>query len=327
MRRREFIAGIGGAAAWPFTLRVEQSAVPVVGFLSELDSEGAVSNPNAAVRAGLSETGYVEGQNLKIEYRYAEHRPERLPELAADLVRRQVAVIVMFTTPPALAAKAATQTVPIVFSIGTDPVAVGLVASLSRPGGNVTGVYNLNSDLAAKRLEVLHEIVPAATSIAHLVNPANPVLAEAEMRVLRAAANVLKVSLRPLDVRSPSELEPAFLTLVGEGVGGVVVAGDGLFFTLRDAIVAQVARHKLPAIYTYRDATVAGGLVSYGTDFPSAWRQAGVYAGRILRGEKPGDLPVQQVTKVRLAVNLKTAGALGITFPLPVRARADEVIE
>jgi putative ABC transport system substrate-binding protein len=328
MRRREFIAGIGGAAIWPVIGLAQQSAVPAIGFLhtGARDAAGGAMIV-AAVRRGLFETGYVEGRNLNIEYRWAQDHLERLPELAADLVRRQVAAIIVATTPAALAAKAATRSIPVVFSIGTDPVYSGLVASLNRPGGNLTGVYNLNNEVAAKRLEVLHEIVPAATLFAYLVNPANPAFAETETREMSAAAGKLGVNLLILNVTDSSELESAFAALVRERAGGLVVGGDGLFLDLRVVIITLAARHRVPATYPWREATVAGGLASYGTDFDDSFRQAGVYAGHILKGETPADLPVQQVTKIQLAINLKTAKALGLTIPETLLAIADAVIQ
>jgi putative tryptophan/tyrosine transport system substrate-binding protein len=281
----------------------------------------------AAVRRGLAETCYVEGQNLTIEYRWAQDHLARLSELSADLVYRQVAVIVVATTPAVLAVKAATKSIPIVFSIGTDPVKVGLVVSLNRPAGNLTGIYNLNNEVAGKRLEVLHEIVPAAGSIAYLVNPDNPAFSETETTEMRTAARISGVNLLILNVTHRSELEPAFATLVRERSGGLTVGGDGLFLDLRDDIIALAVRHRVPAMYPWREAAAANGLASYGTDFDDSFRQAGLYAGRILKGEKPADLPVAQVTKMQLVINMKTAKALGLTVPITLLGRADEVIE
>jgi putative ABC transport system substrate-binding protein len=326
MKRRTFIAGLTGAAIWPATGGAQQAAIPVVGYLSTGDA-GTLAETLAGVRRGLSETGYVEGRNLTIEYRWAQDHLERLPELAADLVRRQVAAIFVTNTPAALAAQAATKSIPIVFLVGADPVDVGLVVSLNRPGGNLTGFNLLINDLAAKRLEVLHEIVPRAKLVAYLGNPDNPAVAEAEVRELHAAARIFGLDLLIVQCKQSNELEPAFATLVRERADGLVVGGDGLFYRFRGDIIALAARHKVPAVHPDNISVAAGGLASYGTDYPDAWRQTGVYAGRILKGEKPADLPAQQMTNVQLAINLKTAKALGLTFPTSLLVRADEVIE
>jgi putative tryptophan/tyrosine transport system substrate-binding protein len=254
----------------------------------------------AALHRGLSETGYFEGRNLAVEYRWAEDRLDRLPALAADLVRRQVAAIFATPTPAAVAAKAATKLIPIVFTTGADPVEIGLVASLNRPGGNLTGMSNLVTAVAAKRLALLHELIPTTTLIACLVNPTNPVFSDAEMRELQDAARTLGVRLLILKASDPSEFETAFATLIHDKAGGLVVSGDVLFWHYSDRLVALAARYRVPAGYGYHTAAAAGGLVSYGTDFLGSFRQAGVYAGRILKGEKPADLPVQQVTKLEL---------------------------
>jgi putative tryptophan/tyrosine transport system substrate-binding protein len=326
VRRREFIAGLGGAAAWPVVGRAQQAAIPVIGHLGAGTPDRS-REIVAAVHRGLSEVGYFEGRNLTVEYRWAEYRLERMPDLAADLVRRKVAVIVVFSTSAVLAARAATKSIPIVFEIGSDPVETGLVASLNRPGGNVTGIFDLNNAVAAKRLELLHETVPAATSIAYLVNPANSVFADAETRELQVGARTLGMRLLVLNARDPSEFEAAFATLIRERAGGLVVGGDTLFGRHSDQLVALAARYAVPAIYQNRRTAAGGGLVSYGTDTAEAYRQVGVYTGRILKGEKPADLPVQQAVKVELVISLKTANALGLTIPETLLATADEVIQ
>jgi putative ABC transport system substrate-binding protein len=325
MKRREFITLLGGAAvAWPRVARAQQR-MPVIGYLLSdlLEPERQFV---AAFHRGLAETGYVEGRNVAIEYRSAESRNDRLPALAAELVRRQVAVIATSSTPGALAAKAATQTIPIVFGIGSDPVEIGLVASLNRPGGNLTGVSQLNVDIAAKRLEMLHELVPAATQIAVLVNPTNPA-GEALLREAQVAARALGVRLSVLNASSESEIDGAFATLVGQRADALLVSGDNLFTTHRDRIIALAARHAVPAIYQFREFAAAGGLMSYGASVTDAYRLLGVYTGQILKGEKPADLPVQQATKIEMIINLKTAKALGLTMPTSTLLRADEVIE
>jgi putative ABC transport system substrate-binding protein len=326
MKRRDFIAGLG-AMAWPVVARAQRPSIPMIGYL---DSGSLETNRDrlASVHRGLSETGYVEGRNLAIEYRWAEFHYDRLPALADDLVRRQVAVIVAVgNTPSALAAKAATKSIPIVFTIGGDPVDTGLVASLNRPGGNLTGMALLVSTVTAKRLEMLHQLVPTATLIAVLVNPTDLVGAEFQTNALQAAANALGVRLLILNASDPSEFERAFATLVSERAGGLLVAGDASFSTHSNQIVALAARHRVPAIYARRKATTDGGLMSYDSDMSDAYRQAGVYAGRILKGEKPANLPVQQVTKVELVINLIAAKALGLTVPETLLATADEVIQ
>jgi putative tryptophan/tyrosine transport system substrate-binding protein len=326
MRRRVFIAGLGGAAAaWPLAARAQQRSMPLIGYLDggSLDTSRETA---AWVRRGLSEAGYVEGRNMAIEYRWAEDHYDRLPGLADDLVRRQVAVLVASTTPAALAAKAATESIPIVFYVGTDPIDLGLVPRFNQPGGNVTGVSVLIRATSAKRLELLHELLPAALSIGYLVNPTNPFFAEPETRDLQAAARILGVRLLILNASDQGEFDAAFATLVRERAGGLVVSSDPLFFNRSDQLVALAARHRMPVIYTRR-AAAAGGLMSYGTDFPDVWLQTGIYADRILKGEKPADLPVQQVTKVQRVINMKIAKALGITIPETLLATADEVIE
>jgi putative tryptophan/tyrosine transport system substrate-binding protein len=326
MKRRAFIAGLGGAAAWPLAARAQRRAVPVIGYLEAGTLETTRENVTA-IHRGLSEIGYVEGRNLSVEYRWAEDHLDRLPALADDLVRRQVAVIVVTTTPAVLAAKSATKSIPIVFSMGADPVEAGLVASLNRPGGNITGIYNLNTTVEAKRIELLHELVPAATLIAFLVNPTNTVIAETQTRELQVAARLLNVRLLILDASDASALEAAFATLVRERAGGLVVGTDALFSNRLDQLAALAVRYAVPTIYARREAVAAGGLVSYGTDYLNGLRQVGVYTGRVLKGERPADLPVQQVVKIDLVINMKTAGALGLTVPQSILLRADEVIE
>jgi putative ABC transport system substrate-binding protein len=323
VRRREFIAGFAGAAAWPRAARAQR--MPVIGYLGSESLEWQ-RDLIAAFHRGLAETGYVEGRNVAIEYRWAESRNDRLPALAAELVRRQVAVIMTDSTPAALAAKAATQTIPIVFGVGSNPVEIGLVASLNRPGGNLTGVSQLNVDIAAKRLEMLHELVPAATQVAVLINPTNP-SGEGLLKEAQVAARVLGVRLSVLNVSSESEIDGAFTTLVGQRADALLVTGDNLFITHRDRIIALAARHAVPAIYQWREFAAAGGLMSYGSSNTDGYRQQGVYTGRILKGEKPADLPVQQATRFEMVLNLKTAKALGLTVPTSTLLRADEVIE
>jgi putative ABC transport system substrate-binding protein len=330
MNRREFIALVGGTAAtWPLAARAQQSAIPVVGYLSAMSPDDPIAiEALADFRRGLAETGYVEGRNLAIEYRWLEGRYDRIPTMLADLVERRVAVIaVANTTTAALAAKAATQTIPIVFTVGSDPVAVGLVLSLNRPGGNLTGVSLQQTTAAALRLELLHQLKPAERSIAFLVNRTNPSYAEAETREMQLAANVLSVDLMVLNASSTSEIETAFLTLVQRHAGALLIGGDIFFVSRTDQLVALAARHAVPAMYTYIEQTLAGGLIAYGARLAESQHLIGVYSGRILNGEKPTDLPVQLLTKVELVVNLKTAKALGLTFPPTLLGRADEVIE
>jgi putative ABC transport system substrate-binding protein len=326
MRRREFIAGLGSAAAWPLAARAQQPAVPVIGFLFSGSLE-ARRDDLAMFLRGLAETGYVEGRNVAIEYRWADNRTDRLPALAADLVRRKVAVIATFLTSSVIAARAATQDIPIVFLIGADPVQIGLVGSLNRPGGNLTGVVALGGETVAKCLEVLHETVPAATLIAHLINPTNPVFSDAESRGVQAAAHVLGLRLLTLNATTPSEIEAAFESLIQQQAGALLVSADTFFAEQRDQVVALAARDRVPAMYQRREITAAGGLMSYAADVADGWRQVGVYTGRTLKGEKPADLPVQQSVKVELIINMKTAKFLGLTFPLNVLGRADAVIE
>jgi putative ABC transport system substrate-binding protein len=325
VKRREFMTLVGGAAAtWPVIARAQQPTMPVIGYLG---SGTAAPRTLAYIRGGLSETGYVEGRNLAIEYRWAEYHLDRMPALAADLVHRRVALIIAPSTPAALAAKAETNSIPIVFQIAGDPVRTGLVASLNRPDSNLTGISNLYVEVAAKRLGLLHDVVPAAQSMALLTNLTNPVFAEPEASELQAAARVLGVRLQILSVTNPSEFEGAFATLVRERVDALVIGGDTVFFSRPDQLVALAVRYKMPTMYPGHTQTEAGGLISYGTTPGETFRLVGIYAGRILRGEKPADLPVQLITKIELVINMKTAKALGLTIPPTLLARADKVIE
>jgi putative tryptophan/tyrosine transport system substrate-binding protein len=326
MRRREFISLFGSAAAWPLAARAQQPAMLVIGFLGS-DSPDLYADRLRAFRQGLKETGYIEGQNLAIEYRWARGRNDQLPALAADLVRARVAVIVASTTPSVLAVKAATTTIPIVFYTAADPVALGLVASLNQPGGNITGVANLNSEIAPKWLQLLHELVPTASTFAVLVNPSSPNLAEAQSRDLRAAARNLGLQIYFLHASTDGDLDTVFANEVQLRAGGLVISSDSFFFSRSEKLAALAAKHTVPAIYPFREHVAAGGLMSYGASVTDQHRPVGVYVGRILKGEKTTDLPVQQATQVELVINLKTAKALGLTVPLTLFARADEVIE
>jgi putative tryptophan/tyrosine transport system substrate-binding protein len=327
MKRREFITLLGGAAAaWPLAARAQQAGkLPTIGFLSGGSREADAGRMHATLQ-GLAEIGYVEGQDVAIEYRGAQYQYDHLPPLAADLVSRQVAVMVVVSTPAVLAARAATNAIPIVFTIGADPVQLGLVTSLNRPGGNITGVYILNTAMMGKRLELLREAVPAARVIGYLANPKSA-FTEAETKELREAASGLGVELRVLNAADESEIDTSFATLAKEGSVPLVVSSDNLFTDEPARLAGLVARHAIPAIHGYRSFAAAGGLMSYGTEAADTYPQVGNYAGRILKGAKPADLPVQQATKIQLVINLKTAKALGITFPLPLLGRADEVIE
>ena len=329
IRRRTFIAGLGSAAVWPVVARAQQPAMPVIGYLhstpEELDAEYGVA---AAFRRGLGEQGYLEGRNVQILYRYGAYQNDRLSEFVADLVRRRVAVIFCNTTPASLAAKKATATIPIVFAGGYDPIQAGLVASLNRPAGNVTGTAYLVVELAAKRLELLHEIAPAAKSIGYLYNPNySAAVEERSIQALETAAGTLGLRLVTAKATTASEIEGAFAMLVREGIGGVLIGGTAPLLFQSNQVVALAAHHVLPAMYAYREIVEAGGLISYGGSAVDANRLAGTYVGRILKGENPADLPVQQVTRIEMVLNLKTAKALGITVPLPLLGLADEVIE
>jgi putative ABC transport system substrate-binding protein len=325
IERRKLIALLGAAMTTGRGLRAQQKAMPVIGYLS--GRSPSVDAPNvAAFLQGLSETGYVEGQNLTIEYRWAEGRYDELPALAADLVGRKVDVIAAFGMPSVSSAKSATSTIPIVFFIATDPVGLGLVASLARPGANLTGFSHISAELMPKRLELLSELVPQARVIALLVNP-NNANAEPMMRDVQEAARAKGLQLPILKAGSESEIDAAFATLVQLQAGALVVSTDPFFFSRRDQLVALASRHAVPAIYEWREFPAAGGLISYGTSLTAVDRQVGVYAGRILKGAKPADLPVQQPTTFELVVNLNTAKALGLTVPPSILARANEVIE
>jgi putative tryptophan/tyrosine transport system substrate-binding protein len=326
MKRREFITLFGGTAAvaWPLAVRAQQSTVPVVGFLSSR-APGENETILVAFRRGLKEVGYVEGQNVAVEYRWADNQYDRLPALAADLVGRQVAVIVS-NGPPITTAKAATSTIPIVFAVGFDPLTFGLVTSLSRPSGNLTGVSILDVEIGPKRLELLHELIPTATVMALLVNPATPA-AEVIAGDVRAAARAHGLQLHVLHAASDSDFDTAFASVAQLQAGALIIGGDP-FFTSRSRQLGELTVvHRVPTIYEFREFAEAGGLISYGTSLADAYRQVGIYTGRILKGEKPSDLPVQQATKVELILNLKTAKALGITVPISLLGRADEVIE
>jgi putative ABC transport system substrate-binding protein len=326
--RREFITLLGStAAAWPLIARAQQPAIPVIGLLGSASLDLWASRMRA-FHQGLSETGYVDGRNVAIEYRWAEGHNDRLPALAADLVRRRVTVIVApGSTPAALAAKAATSTIPIVFWIGGDPIELGLVASLNRPEGNLTGVTTLNQELVAKRVELLHEVVPGTSSIALLINPTSPTLTKTAIEDAQAAARSLGLELHVLNASTERDFDVVFANLIQLRAGGLVIGSDAFFSSQFEQLSVLAIRHAVPTVYQFREFAAAGGLMSYGGSLTNAYRGVGVYTGRILKGEKPADLPVQQVTKVELIINLKTAKALGLNIPLPLIGRADEVIE
>ena len=328
MKRRKFITLLGGAAAaWPLAGYAQQAAMPVIGFLGGASPDRWVGRLRA-FHQGLSETGYVVGRNLAIEYRWAEGQNDRVPSLAAELVGRQVSVIaVPGSVPAALAAKAATTTIPIVFEIASDPVELGLVASLARPGGNITGVTSLNAQVGPKRLELLHELVPTATVVGLLVNPTNPNEAEPTTKNLQAAARSLGLEMHVLHASAEGDFDAAFATLIQLRAGALAIGTDPLFTSRLEQLAALTVRHAVPSVYQFREFTAAGGLMSYGGSLTDTFRAVGVYTGRILKGDKPADLPVQQATRVELFLNLKTAKALGLTVPIPLLGRADEVIE
>jgi putative ABC transport system substrate-binding protein len=325
VKRREFITLLGGAATWPITARAQQTAMPVVGFLNG-SSPAGYARMVAAFRQGLKETGYVEGQNVAIEYRWADGHLDRLPALAADLVQRQVSVIAATSTPANIVAKNATSSIPIVFTTGTDPVRFGLVTNLARPGGNVTGVTQLSVEILPKRIELAHELVPTATTVALLVNPTDPIT-DLEVRGAQAAALTLGLQLHVLRASTEAEVNDAFNAVVQMRAGVFVIATSVFFNGHIEQMAALANHHLLPTIYEYRQFVTAGGLISYGPELTDSYRLAGIYTGRILKGEKAADLPVQQATKVELFINLKTAKALGLTVPPALLARADELIE
>jgi putative ABC transport system substrate-binding protein len=324
MKRREFITLLGGAAAWPLVARAQQPALPVIGFLHSASPDEWTPYVTA-FRDGLRESGLVDGQNVAIEFRWAENQDDRLPALAAELVRRRVAVIVSNTS-GSLAAKAATTTIPIVFTVGADPIRLGLVASLNRPGGNATGVNWFSTDVDAKRLGLLHDTLPQASVFAALVSPTFPE-AENVARNLQQAARTLEKQLRILNASTATEIDGAFATLTQSRADGLVVSATPLFTARRDQIIALANRHRLPAIYAERESVLSGGLMSYSASATDAYRRAGMYAGRVLKGERPADLPVDRSTRFELVVNLKTAKALGLTVPPTLVALADEIIE
>jgi putative ABC transport system substrate-binding protein len=325
MRRRDFIKGIvGSTAAWPLAAHAQQTAMPVIGFLNGGSSDGYVAQV-AGFHQGLKEAGYIDGQNVKIEYRWADDLYDRLPAMAIDLVRHEVTAI-LANTPAVRPAQAATKTIPIVFITGADPVAFGLVASLNRPGGNLTGVASLVDEVGPKRLELLHELLPSATIVGLLINPNNP-RAAVQAREAQAAGGALGQEILILKARTESEIDTAFATFEQMRAAAVVLVNDALFNSRLDQLAAIAARHAIPAISPWREFVLGGGLMSYGISQPDLYRQAAIYLGRILKGDKPADLPVQQSTKVELIVNLKTAKALGLTVPLSLLGRADEIIQ
>jgi putative tryptophan/tyrosine transport system substrate-binding protein len=327
MRRRRFIFLLVGSAAWPIAVKAEQATMPVIGYLSGWSS-GDAPQYLAYFRRGLAEAGYFEGRNVVIEYRFAAGQFEQVPELVADLVRRHVSVIAIpNTTQSAIVAKAATQTIPIVFSLGSNPVEVGLVQSLSHPGGNLTGFTALQTAVTAKRLQIMHELMPAMTKIAFLVNPANRALAESDAKEAQDMAHALGVNLLNLGASNQSEIDAAFAILIREQAGALLTNSESLFMVHGDQLAALTARYRVPALFAYRENAMAGGLMSYGANFLDAARELGLYVGRILKGDNPADLPVQQATKIELVINMKTAKALGIRVPTSLLVAADEVIE
>jgi putative ABC transport system substrate-binding protein len=326
MKRRAFITLLGGAGAWPLAARAQQPAMPVIGWLGS-ESRQSEDYRVPHFRQGLKEAGYIEGQNLAIEYRLAEGQYDRLPALAAELVRRRVNVIALHGLPAARAAKTATATIPIVFELAADPVAVGVVASLARPSGNITGVTSLNEEVVPKQLELLHELVPNVTVIALLVNPANFAQAEMTTKQAQVAAHRFGLDLRVLHASAEHDFDAVFASSVELRAGALVIGPDPLIITRSEQLGALAVRHAIPTVCPYREFVAAGGLMSYGTNITNLYRQVGIYAGRILKGEKPADLPVQQAVKLELIINLKTARALRIDVPMSMLMRVDEVIE
>jgi ABC-type uncharacterized transport system substrate-binding protein len=326
VRRREFITLLGGAVAWPLVARAQQAAMPVIGFLDSRLPD-AITDRLRAFRQGLKDVGYVEGENVAIVYRWAEDQLDRLPALAADLVRRQVAVIATVATASTFAAKAATTSIPIIFSITEDPVKLGLVATLARPGGNATGINILSGELVAKRLELLRELVPSAARVAVLVNPTNAANTETTLRDVELAARTIGLQIQVLNASTSREIDAAFAALARERPDALLVGSDLLFTTRRVQMSLQAMRHAIPATYSLREAVEAGGLMSYGSNLTDALRQVGVYTGRILKGAKPADLPVVQASKFELVINAQTARMLGLTVPDKLLVAADEVIE
>jgi putative ABC transport system substrate-binding protein len=327
IRRREFITLLGGtAAAWPIAARAQQATMPVIGFLHS-QTPDALAERLRGLRRGLKDTGYVEGESVAIDYRWAENQNDRLPALAADLVRRQVAVIAAIGPPPALAAKAATTTIPIVFAVPDDPVRLGLVASLSRPGSNATGINFFVAELIAKRLELLRELVPAAVRVAVLVNPDDTQITPLILRDVEAAARAMGLQIQVVRASTSREINAAFASFARERPDALFLGADPFFTSRRMQLTHLASRHAIPAVYSVRDYVDAGGLISYGTDVTDAWRQVGVYAGRILKGAKPADLPVMQINKFELVINAQAATMLGLAVPSSLLATADEVIE
>jgi len=325
LRRRPFVALVCGAVTWPLVAGAQQTTMPVIGFLNSASPEG-YEEPLHAFARGLEEAGYVEGRNVVIEYRWAGGQYDRLPALTADLIDRHVAVIAATSTPAALVAKAATTTIPVVFTTASDPVDIGLVTSLSRPGGNVTGATQLTVEVGPKRLELAHELLPTATSFTLLINPTSPV-AETISREMQSVASTLGLEMHVLQASNESEIEDAFATSDRLGAGAIVIASDAYFNSRDEQLGALTLRYRVPSIYQYRTFAAAGGLMSYGGSISGAYRQAGIYTGRILKGDKPADLPVMQATNIELVVNLKTAKALNVAIPQSILVRADEVIE